>query len=147
MKVTLDLDKLLSEGAVTREEYEKFSALAAKSTGALAFNILIGFGVTAVSSSILALVPEPTTAILIGAFIIIGGLVILSSDTEQWNVLANICILVGALMTGGGITVAGEGSLLSMITVTTIFTVASIFARSALLAVLAHATEQHPSSG
>lgn len=137
MKVTLDLDKLLSEGAVTREEYEKFSALAAKSTGSLAFNILIGFGVTAVSSAILALVPEPTTAILIGAFIIIGGLVILSSGSEQWNVLANICILAGALMNGGGITVAGEGSLLSMITVTTIFTVASIFARSALLAVLA----------
>ena len=47
MKITLDIDQLLSEGAITQDEYEKLSGLAAKSTGSLAFNILIGFGVIA----------------------------------------------------------------------------------------------------
>jgi hypothetical protein len=40
-------------------------------------------------------------------------------------------------MTGGGVIAIGEGSLVSMISVTAIFAVASIFARSTLLAVLA----------
>ena len=62
---------------------------------------------------------------------------LLRSGPEQWKVLANICILVGALMTGGGITAAAQGSLVSILSVTAIFAVASIFARSTLLAVLA----------
>jgi len=137
MKVTLDLDQLLNDGKITQEEYERFSALSAKSTGSLAFNILIGFGVVAVSGASLALVPAPTTAIVIGLFTIAGGLVLLRNGPEQWNVLANICILIGALMTGGGIMVAAKGSLGSILSVAAIFAVASIFARSALLAVLA----------
>ncbi len=137
MKVTLDLDQLLEDGKITQIEHEKFSALAAGSTGSLAFNILIGFGVVAVSGAALALVPVPTTAIVIGLCTMVAGLVLLRSGPEQWKVLANICILVGALMTGGGLTVAANGSLLSILSVTVIFAVASVFARSTLLAVLA----------
>ena len=54
MKVTLDLDQLLADGKITRAEYEKLGQLAAKSTGSLAFNMLIGFGVIAVSGAALA---------------------------------------------------------------------------------------------
>jgi len=137
MKVTLDLDQLLEDGKITQIEHEKFSALAAGSTGSLAFNILIGFGVVAVSGAALALVPVPTTAIVIGLCTMVAGLLLLRSGPEEWKVLANICILVGALMTGGGLTVAANGSLLSILSVTVIFAVASVFARSTLLAVLA----------
>ena len=137
MKITLDLDQLLSEGKITQIEYEKFSGLAARSTGSLAFNILVGFGVIAVGGAALALVPTPTTAILIGLCVLVAGLFLLRSDLEQWRVLANICILVGALMTGGGIVTEAKGSLVSILSVTVIFAVAGIFARSALLAVLA----------
>ncbi len=137
MKVTLDLDQLLSEGAITQAEYEKLVGLAAKSTGSLAFNILIGFGVIAVSGAALALVPAPATAIVIGLLILIAGLALLLRGREQWKVLSNICILVGALMTGGGIVIAFKGSLASILSVTAIFAVAGIFARSTLLAVLA----------
>lgn len=137
MKVTLDLDQLLSEEKITQIEYEKLRELAAKSTGSLAFNILIGFGVIAVSGAALALVPAPTTAIAIGLLILIAGLALLRSGSEQWKVLSNICILVGALMTGGGIVTEFKGSLLSILSVTAIFSVAAIFARSTLLAVLA----------
>jgi hypothetical protein len=137
MKVTLDLDQLLNEGKITQIEYEKLSELAARSTRSLAFNILIGFGVIVVSGAALALAPAPTAAIVIGLCILISGLVLLLGGSEQWKVLANICILVGALMTGGGIVAVAKGSLVSILAVTAIFTVASIFARSTLLAVLA----------
>ncbi|MBF0379159.1 MAG: hypothetical protein HQK72_17015 [Desulfamplus sp.] len=137
MKITLDLDQLLSEGKITQVEYEKLSGLAASSTGSLAFNILIGFGVIAVSGTALALVPAPTTAVVIGLCVLVAGLLLLRSGLEQWKVLANICILVGALMTGGGIVTEAKGSLVSILSVTVILAVAGIFARSTLLAVLA----------
>ena len=137
MKITLDLDHLLEDGKITQEEYERLGALAAKSTGSLAFNILIGFGVIAVSGATLALVPTAITAVVIGLVVMVGGLVLSRSGQDQWAVLANICILVGALMAGGGITAEANGSLMSILLVTAIFAVASIFAQSALLAVLA----------
>ena len=136
MKITLDIDQLLSEGAINQAEYEKLSGLAAKSTGSLAFNILIGFGVIAVSGAALALVPAPATAIVIGLLIFSAGLALLRSGREQWKVLSNICILVGALIAGGGVVTEFKGSLASILSVTVIFAVASIFTRSALLAVL-----------
>jgi len=137
MKVTLDLDHLLREGKITQIEYERLNELAAKSTGSLAFNILIGFGVIAVSGPVLALAPAPTTAIVIGLSTLIAGLFLLRSGWEQWKVLSNICMLLGALMTGGGIVIEFKGSLASILSVTAIFAVSSIFARSSLLAVLA----------
>jgi hypothetical protein len=137
MKVTLDLDQLLQEQKITQEEYDRLSSLAARSTGSLAFNILVGFGVIAVSGATIALVPMPLTAAVIGAVVMIGGLAISRSELDQWAVLANICILVGALMMGGGITVEAQGSLFSILLVTAILAVASILARSGLLAVLA----------
>ena len=137
MKVTLDLDQLLNDAKITQEEYERLSVLAAKSTGSLAFNILIGFGVIAVSGATIALVPTPITAVVIGLIVMVGGLSVSRSGLEQWAVLANICILIGALLAGGGITIEAEGSLMSILSVTAIFAVASVLAQSALLAVLA----------
>lgn len=137
MKVTLDLDQLLSEGKITQLEYEKLSRLAAKATGSLAFNMLLGFGVIAVSGATLALVPAPMTAIVIGLCVLFTGLALLRSGLAQWEVLANICILVGALMTGGGIVTEAKGSLLAILSVTVIFAAAGILAKSSLLAILA----------
>ena len=137
MKITLDLNKLLSEGKITQDEYDKFSELAVRSTGYLAFNILIGFGVIAVSGAALALIPAPTTAVVIGLIMLVAGLLLLRGESEQWKLLANIIILVGALMSGGGIVTAAKGHLASILTVTAIFSVAAIFARSSLLAALA----------
>jgi len=137
MKVTLDLDKLLDEGKITQDEYEKFSELSAGATGSLAFNILIGFGVIAVSSAALALVPTATTAIVVGFIALVIGLLLLRGGLVQWALLANIFILVGALMSGGGLIAIAEGNLASIIGVTALFAVAGIFARSSLLVVLA----------
>ncbi len=136
MKVTLDLDHLLNEGKITYDEYEKLHKLAVTSTGALAFNSLIGFGVIAVSGAALALVPAPVTAIIIGVLALIAGVVLLRRN-KLWQVLANICVLIGALMAGGGVVVAFAGSFWSILFVAFVFALVSIFSKSALLAALA----------
>ncbi|HRE30938.1 MAG TPA: hypothetical protein PLD88_03095, partial [Candidatus Berkiella sp.] len=137
MKVTLDLEQLLADKHLTQQEYEKLKALANQSTGSLAFNILIGFGVIAVSGAALALVPTPVTAIIIGAFVLVGGIVLLKTGVVQWKLLAQICILVGALMLGGGILIADNGNPRSFIAITVIYIISAIFAQSGLLTTLA----------
>lgn len=137
MKVTLDLDKLLAEDKITQAEYDRLREYAAQSTGTLAFNILIGFGVIAVSGAALALVPVPQTAIAIGLLALAAGLGLLRGATEQWRVLANIVILVGALMAGGGMVAMGKGSLVTILSVAALYAVAGVIARSTLLAILA----------
>ena len=137
MKVTIDLDKLLEEGKITKAEYEKFSQYAARGTAALAFNILISFGVIAVSGAALVLLPTPTTAISLGLVTCAGGIALVSARYEQWTVLANICVVVGALLFGGGIITMGEGSIGSFLLVAVTFAGAGVLARSSLLTVLA----------
>ncbi|MBI2792953.1 MAG: hypothetical protein HYX61_13485 [Gammaproteobacteria bacterium] len=137
MKVTLDLEQLLADEKITQQEYNKLKVLATQSTGSLAFSILIGFGVIAVSGAALALVPAPITAIIIGAAVLIGGISLLRLGHEQWKLLAQICILVGALMLAGGIVVADDGNARSFIAIAAIYSIAAVFAHSSLLTVLA----------
>jgi len=137
LKVTLDLDRLLVEGKITQAEYDKFSQFAARATAALGFNILIGFGVIAVSGAALALIPTSTTALSLGVIICGVGLTLIRSGYRQWVMLANICLLVGALLFGGGALSQLEGSLSSFLIVAAAYAIAGIFARSSLLAVLA----------
>lgn len=137
MKVTLDLDKLLDEGKISREEHERLRQLGERSTAALAFNILVGFGVVAVSGATLALVPAPATAIVLGSLVSAGGIALLSAGLGQWRVLANICIVVGALLFGGGVIGLGEGSVGSFLAVAAAFAATGVLARSQLLTVLA----------
>src|SRR5262245_22359799 len=115
MKITIDLDKLLEEGKITREEYNKFSQFAAHSTATLAFNILIGFGVIAVSGATLALFPSPLTAVALGLMIAAAGIALVYAGSKQWSVLANMCVMVGALLFGGGIIKAADGSASSFL--------------------------------
>ncbi|AFJ02284.1 hypothetical protein Q7C_1129 [Methylophaga frappieri] len=136
MKVTLDLEQLLRDGQISEAEYQKLYRLAAASTGALAFNVLIGFGVIAVSSAALAMMPTVQAALIIGLLTLISGLVLLRSGQEQWRLLANICMLVGVLMAGGGLLAAFNGSLVAILAVTGLLALISIFAKSSLLAVL-----------
>ncbi len=137
MKVTIDLDRLLEEGKISQAEHAKFSEFAARGTSQLVFNILVGFGVVAVSGGILALLPTTVTAITLGLTICAAGLVLMSARIEQWTLLANICILVGALLLGAGVIKTGEGSVGSFLLVSAAFAAAGIISRSSLLSVLA----------
>ena len=133
MKVTLDLSKLLEEGKITSAEAERLRALGAHETGTLGINILIGFGVVAVAAGAVALVPTPFTAILIGLLLFAAGCGLTMTKSEQWDLLAQICIVIGALMAAGGILAFDEGSLRAMLLVTAGFFGAALLARSSLL--------------
>jgi hypothetical protein len=85
-------------------------------------------------------VPTPATAIIIGLGVLAAGLFLLRGKLEQWRVLANICILVGALMAGGGIITQADGHPVSVFCVAVLLAIMAVFARSGLLAVLATLT-------
>ncbi len=133
MKITLDLTKLVETGKLTSAEAERLRALGAHETGALGINILIGFGVVAVAAGALALVPTPFTAIVLGIMMFASGFALTLKKSEQWDLLAQVCIVVGALMFAGGILAFNKGSLASMMMVTATFAGAALLARSSLL--------------
>jgi iron complex transport system permease protein len=135
MKVTLDLAQLLRDGRITEEEYRKFSALATREGGSVAFNILIAFGVTAVAGAALAMMPNAVAGLTIGALLMAAGLSLLIGF-PAWIVLGNICVLVAALMFGGGALILMGGTIVAYLLLAAIFFVGSILARSALLMML-----------
>ena len=133
MKITLDLSMLVQEGKLTPEEASRLQALAARDTGSLAINILVGFGVVAVSAGAVALMPTPATALALGLVVFAIGLVFTFNHDERWSLLAQICLVVGALMFCGGVLALGDGALGAMLIVTAALAVAAIVARSGLL--------------
>lgn len=133
LKITLDLSKLLEEGKLTPEEVERLKVLAARDTGSLAINILVGFGVVAVSAGAVALVPSPLTALVLGLGVFVVGLGFTLHWDERWGLLAQICLVVGALLFCGGVLALGDGALGAMLIVTAALAVAAIVARSGLL--------------
>ena len=137
MKITLDISKLVEEGKLSAAEAEKLKALASHDTGALGINILIGFGVVAVAAGAVALVPTPLTAVVLGLALSAAGFAIVLNRVEQWSVLGQICLVLGALMFAGGVIAFGEGSLASMLVVTVALAMGAIAARSSLLTALA----------
>lgn len=137
MKITLDISRLVEQGKLTAAEAERLKALASHDTGSLGVNVLIGFGVIAVASGAVALVPTPLTAVLIGVALFSAGLMVALRDLQQWSVLGQICLVIGALMFAGGVIAYGEGSLAAMLIVTAALALAAIAARSSLLIALA----------
>jgi iron complex transport system permease protein len=133
MKITLDLSRLLEEGKLTPEEADRLRALAARDTGSLAINTLIGFGIVAVSAGAVALLPTPETVLALGLGVFAIGLAFTLSRSEQWSLLAQVCLVVGALMFCGGVLALGKGALGAMLIVTAALAVAAIVARSSLL--------------
>jgi hypothetical protein len=137
MKITLDISKLVEERKLTPAEAERLKTLASHETGSLGINILIGFGVVAIASGAVALVPTPLTAVLLGAIVFAAGMAIVLNRVKQWSVLGQVCLVIGALMLCGGVIAYGEGSLASLLIVTVVLALAAIAARSSLLTALA----------
>jgi hypothetical protein len=136
MKVTLDLGKLLAEGKITQEEHDRLIKFAAHGTRSLAFNILIAFGTIAVAGGALALQPDPLTGIVIGLIVLGGGLALSIAGSVQWALLANICIVIGALGLAGGVVVLDNASVASFLAIAIGFAIAGTLARSGLLIAL-----------
>jgi hypothetical protein len=90
-----------------------------------------------VSVGAVALVPHPLTAAVVGAAVLAFGLILPLTRSEQWSLLAQICLCVGALIFAGGIVVIDEGSPRALFLVTVVFAGTAIAARSGLLMVAA----------
>jgi len=138
MKVTLDLDALLNKGKITQKEYEKFSELSSKTTTSLGFSVLIAFGIVAIIAGLLILEPSAEVATGAGLLILISGIGFLRSESNQWRLLANIFVVLGALLFGGGILTLSEGepSTLVILFVVVTYALAGVLARSSFLVVL-----------
>ena len=134
MKVTLDLSKLVEDGKLTAAEAERLKGFAARDTGSLGINILVGFGVIAVASSLGALVADISAAFVIGAAIFALGVALrFSRQAQQWSLLAQICTVVGALIFCGALLTYYLGALPALLAVTALLAVGGIIARSGLL--------------
>ena len=103
MKVTLDLTELLREGAITRMEHDRLARLGRANAGLALVNVLVGFGVIAVAAGFVALVPHAAVGALVGAVLMAIGIGLRVSRQEQWAILANICVMLAALLGGAGL--------------------------------------------
>lgn len=133
MKITLDLSKLLEEGKLTPSEAKRLEGLAARDTGGLGINILVGFGVVAVAGSIGALVPNVATAFILGGAMFAAGLALTVSRSQQWWLLAQMCTVLGALIFCGAFMLYFAGAVVALLIVTMLLGVAGFIARSSLL--------------
>ena len=138
MKVTLDLSRLLQDGAITPEEHDRLGRLGRRDTGLLLVNILVGFGVLAVAGGGVAMAPDPLTGVALGGILMAAGVGLAMSGLAGWAILSNICILVSALLLAAGIILlsqrASSGDAPAMSFADACLLVAALFAASAALA-------------
>ena len=137
MKIVLDIDKLLLDDDITESEYARFKALAAEDTGSLAFNILIGFGVIATAAGALALLRSAPASIVLGLALSVAGVTLRARYLRQWGVLGAIMLLVGSILTAGGIVIRTEGGVGGFMAVTALCLAGGFLARSSLLVAMA----------
>ena len=136
MKITIDIDKLLQEGRISQDEYNRLKSFAAEDTASLAFNILIGFGVIAVVLGAVILLPSFGTALALG-LTLLGCGIFIQTSSQQWGVLGIILLLVGTLMGSIGILGITEGSVYGFLLVMLFCAVGGILTKRTLLMVFA----------
>lgn len=136
MKVVLDLDKLLAQGQITQQQYDTLKSLGEQDTGNLALNILIGFGVWATALGALAWLQSAIASIQLGFIITAFGIYLKLRRGQAWGLLAGMLLLVGTLMTTGGIIAFTEGSITGFLIVTVLCLAGAILAKSGLLSAL-----------
>ncbi len=137
MKITIDVDRLLSEGKITEAECARLKELASEETGSQGLNLLIGFGVLATTGGALALLRSAPASIILGGVLEAAGIALLERHQREWGILGSILLLVGALTVSGGILIYTDGRLAGFLAVTAICAVVGVVARSGMLVAMA----------
>jgi hypothetical protein len=137
VKITLDVDRLVSEGKITQEESVRLKELASQETGSQGLNLLIGFGVLATTGGALALLRSATASIALGGVLEAAGITLSARYHHEWGTLGLILLLVGALTVSGGILIYTDGRIEGYVAVTAICAVVGIVARSGMLVAMA----------
>jgi iron complex transport system permease protein len=136
MKITLDIDKLLEEGKIDVDDYETLRGYALSDTTSLALNILLGFGVVAVSGGMIALLASSVASMTIGICVGALGVYLTLYYSDRWNALSGISIVIGALMFGGGLIALTEGNAGGFLVLTAVYVVTGLAIRNSLLIAL-----------
>ena len=137
MKIVLDLSALLESGQLTPAEAEKLKRLAKTGTRSTAINLLVGFGLIAVVASLGALMQSAVSAVALGAVLAALGCSIMVAQPKTWDLLAQICVVVGTLTFCGGIAVLDGGSLRSIVFGIAVMVATGTWVRSGVLVALA----------
>lgn len=136
MKITLDITKLLDEGKITQAEYDRLTQLSSKDTGSLAINILVAFGVLAVTGGVIALEPSLLLGTILALILAGTGLFIIYNHQKQWGMLGNILLLIGSLGTAASLIQYFDGETSVFLFIAILFIIAGVIARSGLLMAL-----------
>jgi MFS family permease len=133
MKVTLDIDQLLSAGRISQEEYDRLKQFSTENTASLALNILLAFGIIAVAGGTIALLQSSLATIALGAVLAGVGGGICAANLNKWKLLGNILLPLGALTAAGGIIALTDGHISGFATVAGLLIAGGLVARSGLL--------------
>jgi iron complex transport system permease protein len=137
MKITLDLTDLVTRGELTKDEADRLMKLAARDTGSLGANILLGFGTIAVALGGGFLFPTPESVIAIGAVLFVIGLALTLRKDIRWALFAQICMTIGALGVVGGVMFLTSGNVYANYAMAAGLAIAAFAASSGLLGALA----------
>jgi hypothetical protein len=133
MKITLDIDQLLSDGRISQEEYAKLKQLSSESTASLALNIVLAFGIIAVAGGTIALLQSSYATVVLGLVLAAIGGFVCAADVRKWKLLGSILLPLGALTAAGGIIAATHGRVEGFASVAGLFILGGLAARSGLL--------------
>ena len=136
MKVTLDLDLLVSQGKLSAAEAERLKSYASQETTALGSNIFLAFGIVAVVIGAGVLLPTLHTVLVLGGLLFAVGFALRIGKVEHWALFAQIVMVAGALALGGAIIGLFGESLLIKLLLSAGLAVAAVAALSGLLASL-----------
>jgi iron complex transport system permease protein len=100
MKLLVDVEKLLADGAVTPAQAAAIRRAAAAETMSLAVNVILALGIIAVVVGVIALQPGTLAMAAIGGALAAGGLLLRRSRPESFGFLGGALLLVGALLHG-----------------------------------------------
>lgn len=135
MKVTLDISKHLDEGKITQAEFEKLTLLSSQETTLLSVNIIISFGILAITGGIIALKPALLDGAALGLFAMLVGLLLISYHQKRWGVWGNALFVIGSLSVANGLIQYYENNLLVFVFIAVFFIIAGCIAKSSLLVI------------
>ncbi len=134
MKILIDLDRAVTEGAITAVERDRLRAMSGGQTADLALNILIGFGVVAMTVGLVILSGGLAGLLPPGILLAAAGLWLVLKAGRRWAMLGQIVLVVGAALLGAGLVVMGGGSAGSLLIASAILAGAAVVAENGLLA-------------
>lgn len=132
MKVTLNISKLLEQGKITREEYQRLNYLAEQQTKIPLTNLLLGFSLFFICCLGLFMPPTSEGVILIGLALSLLA-ILMAKIKQRWGVLQTVIAFTGAMFLGGGIIWSLESSPLSFLIATFLLGLLGVYGKSRLL--------------